>query len=79
MGFRLRWLAVLSGISLLTATAAAPSGRLELREGRTVRSFVVAADELSVRDPEAGWHLEAVSPGDPASSVLNRVEYGNRG
>lgn len=77
MGFRLRWLAVLSGISLLTATAAAPSGRLELREGRTVRSFVVAADELSVRDPEAGWHLEAVSPGDPASSRA-RLARANR-
>ena len=41
-----------------------PAGLIQLREGRTTRPFVVAADELSVRDPESGWHLESISPGD---------------
>ncbi len=48
--------------------AATPSGRIDLRDGRRVRSFEVAADELSVRDLNNDWRLEPVSPGNLESS-----------
>lgn len=69
---RSRWRSTVaaSGLLLVSAVdhaATIPAGALELRDGRTPRTFVVAEDELSVRDAQSGWRLESISPGDLAA------------
>ena len=55
-----------------------PDGPLTLRDGRRLREFVVAADELSVRDQETGWRLESVPPGQLTAAAQARLASGNR-
>lgn len=52
---------LLCGVSWISAGT--PVGPLTLRDGRQLREFVVAEDELFVRNRDGGWKLESVPLG----------------